>query len=104
MAKVSENIILAKMKGAIGKQLVYRQFNGKTVVSKYPDRSEVEYTPGQLKYREVFAKASKYASSIIKDPAKKKAYKVEPGVSVYHTALRDFMNTYGKSLLVTESN
>ena len=70
MAKVNGNIILEKHSGAIGKQLVYRQFNGKTVVSKYPDRSKVIYTPEQLQYRKIFAIASKYASDIVKDPVK----------------------------------
>ena len=102
MARVNGNIILEKHSGAIGKQLVYRQFNGKTVVSKYPDRSKVIYTPEQLQYRKIFAIASKYASDIVKDPVKKRAYKVEPGASVYHTALKDFMNAHVKEQAVKE--
>ncbi len=103
MARVNGNIILEKHSGAIGKQLVYRQFNGKTVVSKYPDRSKVVYTPDQLQYRKIFALASKYASDIVKDPVKKRAYKVTPGASVYHTALRDFMNAHVKEQALKES-
>jgi hypothetical protein len=91
MARVNGNIATEKVSGAIGKQLVYRQFNGKTVVSKYPNRSEVQYTPEQLEFRKLFAKASKFASDIVKDPVKKKAYKAKRGASIYHTALRDFM-------------
>ena len=97
MARVKGNLLMENVSGAIGKQVVFRMVNGQTFVGKYPDRSKVKYTREQLQYREIFAKAAKYASDIVNDPAKKSAYKVKGGVSVYHTALRDFMARHAKN-------
>ncbi len=83
---------MKNMSGAIGKQLVFRKVNGKTIACKYPDRSHVVYTKEQIGYRTSFAKASAYASSIIKDPVKKSAYKRHGETSVYHSALKDYMD------------
>ena len=96
MAKVRNNIILKNLSGAVGKKLVFKIINGETFACKYPDRSQVKYTKEQLQYREIFAKASKHASEIVKDPVKKKAYKVKGKTSVYHSALKDYMTAYKK--------
>ena len=96
MAKVVSNIILKNLSGAVGKKLVFKIITGETFACKYPDRSQVKYTKEQLQYREIFAKASKHASEIVKDPVKKKAYKVKGKTSVYHSALKDYMGAYKK--------
>lgn len=75
---------------------MFKIINGKTFAGKYPDRSQVKYNKEQLQYREIFAKASKHASEIVKDPVKKKAYKVKGKTSVYHAAIQDFMAAYKK--------
>ncbi len=94
MARVRSNIFLKNLSGGIGKKLVFKIINGETFACKYPDRSQVKYTKEQLQYREIFAKASKYASEIVNDPVKKKAYKVKKKTSVYHSALKDYMAAY----------
>ena len=96
MAEVKKNIVTEGFSGAIGKKLVFKKINGQTFASQYPDRSNVKYNKEQLQYREIFAKASKYASEIVKDPAKKKAYKKKANMSVYHAALKDYMAAYKK--------
>ena len=83
---------MKSMSGAIGKQLVFRTVNGKTIACKYPNRSHVVYNEEQIGYRTLFAKASAYASSILKDPVKKAAYKRHGQTSVYHSAIKDFMD------------
>jgi len=92
MATIEDNIVMKNMSGAIGKQLVFRKVNGKTIACKYPNRSHVVYTEEQIGYRTLFAKASAYASSILKDPVKKAAYKRHGETSAYHSAIKDFMN------------
>ena len=92
MAKVKDNIDMGNMSGAIGKQLVFRRVNGKTIACKYPNRSHVVYTEEQIGYRTLFAKASAYASGILKDPAKKASYKRHGETSVYHSAIKDYMD------------
>ncbi len=96
MARVRNNIILKNLSGAVGNKLVFKIINGETFACKYPDRSRVKYTKEQLQYREIFAKASKHASEIVKDPVKKKAYKTKKKTSVYHSALKDYMAAYKK--------
>jgi hypothetical protein len=91
MAQVKDNLIMTNISGAIGKQLVFRKVNGKTLICKYPNRSHVVYNEEQIGYRSLFAKASAYASSIVKDPVKKAAYKRHGETSVYHSALKDYM-------------
>ena len=90
MAKI-ENDLLDGASGAVGKQLVFRQRGGKTFVSKFPDMSNVEPSEKQLKEKDRFGAAVRFAQSIINDPEKKAAYKVEKGKSVYHTAISDYM-------------
>ena|SRR5579862_2072677 len=96
MARVTKNIITESLSGSIGRKLVFKVINGQTFAGKYPDRSKVKYTKEQLQFREIFAKASKYASEIVKDPVKKKAYKKKRKLSVYHAALKDYMAAYKK--------
>jgi hypothetical protein len=98
MARVTKNTFTEGLSGAIGKKLVFKVINGQTFAGKYPDRSQVKYTKEQLQYREIFAKASKYASEIVKDPAKKKAYKKKRSISVYHAALKDYMAAHKKQM------
>jgi hypothetical protein len=92
MAQIRDNIVMKNMSGAIGKHLVFRKVNGKTIACKYPDRTHVVYTEEQVGYRSLFARASVHASSIVKDPAKKAAYKRHGETSVYHSAIKDFMD------------
>jgi hypothetical protein len=96
MARVTKNIITESLSGSIGKKLVFKVINGETFASKYPDRSKVTYNKEQLQYREIFTQASKFASEIVKDPVKKRAYKRKGKMSVYHSALRDYMAAYKK--------
>ena len=60
MAESKDNMVMKNMSGAIGKLLVFRRVNGKTIACKYPNRSHVVYTDEQIGYRKLFAKASAY--------------------------------------------
>jgi hypothetical protein len=87
----TNSILHDNLKGAIGKQIVFRVRGGKTFASKYPDMSRVKPSPKQRAEKSKFAEAVKYAQSIINDPAKKAAYKVKKGKTVYHTAIKDYL-------------
>jgi hypothetical protein len=91
MALIKNNDLLTGLGGAIGKQLVVRVRNGKTFVSKYPDMSKVRPSVKQRKEKSRFAKAVSFAKTIITNPAKKAAYKVKKGQSVYNTAISDYL-------------
>jgi hypothetical protein len=78
-------------RGSVSKSIVFKQYGDKTVITKYPDMSDIVKSPDQIKARSKFAEAVKFAREIISDPVKKASYPVEDGKTVYHTAIRDFM-------------
>ena len=89
----TNNLIMAGLRGAIGKQVVFRQRNGKTFVSAYPDMSERVLSPKQLKVNAVMKEASKYAKAIIADEAKRQAAQLRFDVSstkLYTSLVREY--------------
>lgn len=79
------------IRGGVLKQIVFKQYKDKTVVTNYPDMSHVIPTESQLKRNRRFADAVLFAREIINDPVKKAAYKAAEGLSVYHTAIKNYM-------------
>jgi hypothetical protein len=94
MAEVTDNYIVQGIKGRVGKLAVYKIINGKTFMTKYPDRSKVIYNKEQIEFRKIFAEAAKFASEIVNDPVKKSTYPRQGRKSIYHCALSDFMTEY----------
>ena len=47
MANSNNSVITGKFRGALGKELVFREWEGKTVVAKAPKRRQGDSTPGQ---------------------------------------------------------
>ncbi|HET7001240.1 MAG TPA: hypothetical protein VFI33_08025 [Puia sp.] len=91
MARNKENYIIEGTSGRIGQLCVMKIINGKTFVTKYPDRSKVVYSKEQLGLRDVFAQAAKFASEIVNDPVKKRNYPRQGRKSIYHCALSDYL-------------
>lgn len=105
MARNKNNILTQGYTGAIGKQLVLKEVNGKTITTKYPDMSQVEYNKIQVGYQILFSKAVEYACSVMNDPAKKAEWELKirndkrkRGTSVYHAALKDFMASHSRKV------
>lgn len=73
------------------KEFVIRRRKGKYFLSKYPDRSNVKPSASQMREKSRFAQAVRYAQEIVKDPVRKAAYKAHPGFTVYHSAIKDYM-------------
>lgn len=78
-------------RGNATKDFVLKTRGGKTFISKYPDMSRVVPSALQLEYKRRFMHAVEYAKSIISDPVKKVTYKVRPGSTVYHSAIKDYL-------------
>lgn len=80
--------------GGLGRQLVFKQYKGKTVVTAYPDMSNVKPSAKQTKTRNVFAEAVVYAQGITHDPVKKAEYakRVKQGQTVYHFAVKEYLD------------
>lgn len=85
------------LSGSIAKQLLFKTYNDKTVVSRYLDMSGIVPTQKQKESRGLFKQAVNYARAIILDPEACLAYaaKLPKDKSVYHAALQEFMKKGG---------
>jgi hypothetical protein len=96
MAHADNSIITGKFKGMLGKQLVFREWQGKTVVAKSPKRRSGEPGPEQVARQEKFLIASRYAKGITTstDQTMAEAYAsaLRPRQNVYSRALEDFIS------------
>jgi hypothetical protein len=90
---IAKNFITAGLQGQLGKQLVFKRYGNKTVVTKYPDMSGVKPSKEQKDRRKRFAEAVAYARAINNDPVKKAAYakRLPKGKRVYQFALQEYL-------------
>ena len=68
MAHANNSLITGKFRGSLGKELVFREWEGKTIVSKSPKSRSGDPTDAQAETQEKFLVASRYAKSITKSP------------------------------------
>ena len=92
MARLRKNSLLNGLSGAVGKELVFKQYTDKTVVSKYPDMSGVKPSPLQVLQRQQIGKANAYGQLAQRDPKLRAFYEkgLKPGESVYHKARKAY--------------
>ena len=97
MAHANNSIITSKLKGSLGKELVFREWEGKTIVAKSPKAQSGESTAAQAGTREKFMLASRYAKAITKSAdqslAEGYASALRPRQNVYSRAIEDFMSS-----------
>lgn len=97
MAHSNNSIITGKLTGSIGKELVFREWAGKTIVAKAPKKRTGDPTPAQAETQEKFFMASRYAKAILEnaDPALAAAYTaaLRPRQHLYARAVEDFMSS-----------
>jgi hypothetical protein len=93
---ILETAALKGLRGQVGKQLVFKRYGDKTVVTRYPDMSRVKRSPRQKAGTSKFKHAVAYAKSIISDEKKRKAFakKLRRGKSVYHADISEFMKKH----------
>src|SRR5215213_9046026 len=96
MANADNSIITGKLRGSLGKQLVFREWDGKTIVSKSPRGRGTASTVKQAATQERFFQASQYAKSVMKsaDQSLAQAYAatLKPRQNVYSRATGDFLS------------
>ena len=66
MANSNNSVITGKLRGTLGKELVFREWEGKTVVAKAPKGREGDPTPAQAQTQERFLLASRYARAVMR--------------------------------------
>ena len=97
MAAIESHHSLKHLKGALGKQLVVKQYSDKTVVTKRPDMRRVKPNELQMLYKTLFAEAAvAYAQAINRDSQQRALYlqKVKKGQSVYQYALKEYLEKH----------
>ncbi|MDP4265409.1 MAG: hypothetical protein Q8941_22980 [Bacteroidota bacterium] len=96
MAHADNSITTRKLNGSLGKQIVFRDWEGKTVVAKSPKGRSGKPDPAQAARQQRFLIASRYAKAVIKsaDQSLAEAYAtaLRPRQNVYSRALEDFMS------------
>ncbi|HEY4785122.1 MAG TPA: hypothetical protein VIH57_03695 [Bacteroidales bacterium] len=92
MAEVKQNIITQGMSGAIGKQVVFKRYGNRTIVSAMPDMSKVVKSKKQKAENSRFREAIIYARGQVADPVSKAEYKAKAkGMQKPHNvAIADF--------------
>ncbi|WP_321308122.1 hypothetical protein [Marinifilum fragile] len=96
MAIVKKNLVTTGLSGKLGKDLVFRQNGGQTILSSAPRRSG-ESTSGQIAQQDRFKKATQFAKVQMKIPDVKEEYKQiakEKGFpSAYNMAVADYFHS-----------
>ena len=93
---IQTSAIFKGFSGNINRQLLFRQSGGKTIVSKFPDRSKVIYSEKQKQEQRRFADAVSFARVVITDKGLKQVYSVKATVlgfrSAWNVAIAEFMS------------
>jgi hypothetical protein len=95
MAKQKGNVVTHGLSGKIGDLLVFRQRDGKTIVSKMPEQPK-QASEKQTETRKRFQQATIYAKIAVAQPETKDRYageaKKRKGITAYNVAVADFFN------------
>ena len=96
MAHSDNSLVTGRISGTLNKELVFREWQGKTIVAKAPRKRKGNPNSKQAETQEKFLLASRYARAIIKstDKSMAEAYAtvLRPRQNVYSRALEDFLN------------
>jgi hypothetical protein len=96
---MKKNGSIFKISGAIGKQIVFKQYKDRQVVTKFPDMSGIVASAAQRNCRDRFKEAAAFAKGINNDPEKKKAYlrKTAKKRNVFNAAISEYMKKAKKA-------
>lgn len=88
--------IFKGFRGSVNRHLLFRQCGGKTVVSKFPNRSKVIYSEQQKHAQKRFSEAVDFARVVIKEPGLKNIYCIKASLlgfrSAWNLAIAEFMS------------
>ncbi len=97
MAHSNNSIVSGKFSGTLGKEIVFRDWDGKTVVAKVPKKRKKGPSPEQAEIQKRFLRATRFARGVVKNPdqgmAEAYAANLRPRQNVYSRAVEDFMNS-----------
>ncbi len=83
-------------RGSVNRRLLFRQCGGKTVLSRFPDRSRVIYSERQKQSQKRFSDAVDFAGVVIKEAGLKDIYSIKASLlgfrSAWNLAIAEFMS------------
>ena len=91
---ISNNPLMKGVTGSINKQIVYRNYGLKTVISAYPDMSSVKRSPKQKQQNERMKKANIEVQLIMGDEQKCNAARLRLNVQrnkLHHTLMSEHL-------------
>lgn len=91
MAHSNNSIVTGRFSGTINKELVFREWDGKTVVAKSPRKRKGKASAEQEDTQKKFLLASKYAKAVVKNPDNGMA-------GAYATMLKARQNVYSRAM------
>jgi hypothetical protein len=98
MAIVKGNPFLQNASGTIGKELVFKKYYDKTVISKVPDMSKRVLTEKQIESNERLRMANLYAKFIYKTEEGKLAARIRLKLpahkSLFHALVKEYLNIF----------
>ena len=71
---IAKDILSQGLSGAIGKEVVFKIYDDKTVVAKYPNMKNIVPSAAQKTQRNKFKEAHLFAKNINDNPASKAAF------------------------------
>lgn len=96
MANANNSVITGKLRGILGKELVFREWEGKTVVAKAPKGRQGQPSAAQAQTQERFLLAARYGRAVVKgqDQGIRDAYTavLRPRQNLYSRAVEDFLS------------
>jgi hypothetical protein len=93
---ISESALLKKVSGHLGKQIVFKQYGDKTVVSKYPDMSKRKLSSKQNQVNEAMADANYRAIGIMANEELRNAALLRLNVTrnkLYTSLIREYFQS-----------
>ena len=90
------NPIFRGFSGSVNRRIMFRQYAGKTVICKFPDRSRVVYSTKQKEEQNRFKDAVAFAKIVISHQVLKDSYSMKASElgfrSAWNMAIADFMS------------
>ena len=101
---ISKSLLLQGLSGTIGKQIVFRNYGSKLIVSAYPDMSDRILSPKQKRRTLIMKKANVELKAIKADVQLRNAAQLRlnvPSNKLHHALLKELLLKYGKDEKLT---
>lgn len=99
MATQSKNVIMQGVRGAIGKQIVFRNYGENRVVSVYPDMSKRILSEKQIRRNQIMEMANAELKALKTDVKERNAAQLRlnvPSNKLHHAWLKELLLKYAK--------